>query len=235
MGVDKNTQKKVVRVDTGPKEMLVRGKHDLAVETTHPVIVKEFEQVYKALESDKRSDYDGKYVKTNKYIFKSIIKDIQSSKGRVIVGAGTATDSRGETLSFINGLYDGEYKQWYYNGQLAIIAFYKDGKNEGEYKRWYDNGQLWEHSFYKNDEYDGEWKQWHKNGQLSVHSFIKNGKENDSLRWHLSGVREGTERVRDLLQTVYEQTKESLLRAKQGKDFGSGKSVSRKDARAKKE
>ena len=35
---------------------------------------------------------------------------IEYAKGRVIVGAGTDTDSRGETLSFINGLYGGEYK-----------------------------------------------------------------------------------------------------------------------------
>ena len=57
-----------------------------------------------------------------------------------------------------NGLWfsgvekEGEYKQWWKNGQLWIHCFYKDGERHGEYKEWYDNGTLAVHRLYKNGE-----------------------------------------------------------------------------------
>lgn len=44
---------------------------------------------------------------------------------------------------------EGEYKDWWINGQLSIHYFLKDGKYEGEYKEWMLKGRLREHSFYR--------------------------------------------------------------------------------------
>jgi len=81
-----------------------------------------------------------------------------------------------------NGLWfsghegEGEYKEWYSNGELAIHCFYENGEREGEYKEWYENGQLDTHCFYKDDLREGEYKSWYYNGELWEHCFYKNGK-----------------------------------------------------------
>lgn len=57
-----------------------------------------------------------------------------------------------EFIIWFSGIeYEGEYKVWYGNGQLAVHAFYKRNKLHGEYKGWYPDGQMWKHAFYKND------------------------------------------------------------------------------------
>ncbi len=43
---------------------------------------------------------------------------------------------------------EGEYKQWYSNGQLCRHGFYKNNRKNGEYKEWYSDGKLWTHYFY---------------------------------------------------------------------------------------
>ena len=43
-----------------------------------------------------------------------------------------------------HGKLNGEYKEWYYNGQLWEECTYVNGEIDGEYKRWYENGQLLE-------------------------------------------------------------------------------------------
>ena len=63
------------------------------------------------------------------------------------------TDEQKEKGIFIQGNEEnGEYKEWWYNGQLFKHCFFKNERLEGEYKRWYSNGQLFIHCFYKNGE-----------------------------------------------------------------------------------
>ena len=66
-------------------------------------------------------------------------------------------------------LWDGEYKEWYENGQIEKHCWYnKDNTLDGEYKRWYDNGQLAIHCWCKDGNSNGEYKQWYDNGQLYI-------------------------------------------------------------------
>lgn len=51
----------------------------------------------------------------------------------------------------IDGKYDGEYKSWWNNGQLAVHCYYKNGKLDGECRHWDDDGMALEHYYYKND------------------------------------------------------------------------------------
>jgi len=54
------------------------------------------------------------------------------------------------TLFYLNNKKQGEYKYYWYNGQLCIHCFYLNGKVHGEYKGYNSNGQLSEHCFYLN-------------------------------------------------------------------------------------
>jgi antitoxin component YwqK of YwqJK toxin-antitoxin module len=48
-------------------------------------------------------------------------------------------------------------------------------KGEGEFKLWYYNGQLQSHWFYKNGLFDGEFKRWDSRGELLHHEIYKDG------------------------------------------------------------
>ena len=50
-----------------------------------------------------------------------------------------------------NGKREGEYKEYYNNGQLCMICNYKNNKIEGECKEYYKNGKLELMHNYKND------------------------------------------------------------------------------------
>ena len=41
-----------------------------------------------------------------------------------------------------NDAYEGELKEWDYNGNLFHLAHYKDGHEEGSQKLWYENGKI---------------------------------------------------------------------------------------------
>jgi len=85
--------------------------------------------------------------------------------------------------------FQGEYKEWYDNGQLKIHTTYKDGNIDGEYKLWFQNGQLYVHTTYQNGKIYGEYKKWFQNGQLSIQTtyknYIRNGKY---LEWNKNGM-----------------------------------------------
>ena len=42
----------------------------------------------------------------------------------------------------VNDAYEGELKEWDYNGNLIHLAHYKNGVEEGEQKMWYQNGKI---------------------------------------------------------------------------------------------
>ena len=42
----------------------------------------------------------------------------------------------------VNGKLEGEYNDYYMNGQLHIQSMYRNGKLEGEYNDYYKNGRL---------------------------------------------------------------------------------------------
>jgi len=46
----------------------------------------------------------------------------------------------GDKYVFYQGLYNGKYKKYYENGQLAKEATYENGKLVGTYKEWYKDG-----------------------------------------------------------------------------------------------
>ncbi len=47
---------------------------------------------------------------------------------------------------------------------------------DGEFKEWWANGQLYKHCFLKNSELNGESKDWNINGKLVKHALYKDDK-----------------------------------------------------------
>lgn len=56
--------------------------------------------------------------------------------------------TRQKPTRWANGYLDGEYKEWYENGQMRIHSYHKDGRLHGECKIWNVNGKLEDHTFY---------------------------------------------------------------------------------------
>ena len=75
------------------------------------------------------------------------------------------------------GIQNGEWIEYWENGQLEGKRNYKNGKVEGEYLKYYENGQLKYKSNHKDGKQDGEWLYYYDNGQLQFKSNYKDGKK----------------------------------------------------------
>ena len=90
----------------------------------------------------------------------------------------------GHGLWFSGYENEGEFKEWWENGNLCVQLFCKGGKQNGECKKWDDNGQLWLHCFYKDGIKDGEYKRW-ENGKPAEQCFYKDGKRDGEYKsWY---------------------------------------------------
>jgi RING-variant domain/MORN repeat variant len=81
----------------------------------------------------------------------------------------------GRTLiihSYINGIMDGPYVEYYPNGQIRSACRCKNNKIEGEYTEWYEDGAIKEESHYENGKKHGECIEWIREGYSRV-STIK--------------------------------------------------------------
>ncbi len=74
------------------------------------------------------------------------------------------------------GIKDGEFKQWFPTGQLAIQRWFLDGKMDGEYNEWSSNGNIFIQVEYVNGKMNGEYKKYNSNGELTQQSAFVNDK-----------------------------------------------------------
>jgi antitoxin component YwqK of YwqJK toxin-antitoxin module len=82
---------------------------------------------------------------------------------------------------------NGEYLEWYENGQQLIKCTYTDGKRNGEYLEWYENGQQLIKCTYTDGKRNGEYLSWYENGQQYKKYTYTDGKLNGeylSWQWH---------------------------------------------------
>lgn len=91
--------------------------------------------------------------------------------------AGSISDLVGPANAFEKSLTNGEYKQWWDNGQIAAHAFLKDGQYDGEFKVWDRDGKLLIHCWYKDGKLNGEYESWYGDGRVEEHSWYKNGEK----------------------------------------------------------
>jgi antitoxin component YwqK of YwqJK toxin-antitoxin module len=88
-------------------------------------------------------------------------------------GSYTFKDEYGQTLvyhSYIDGLMEGPYIEYYPNGRMKFVCRCKNNMIEGEYCEWYEDGSIKEESIYKNGRKDGESIEWSRKGAIRVAS-----------------------------------------------------------------
>lgn len=89
---------------------------------------------------------------------------------------------------YLNGLLEGEQKQWYPNGVLGEKRLYVSNRKEGLHEGWWDsNKPKYSYEFY-NDEFEGQVLEWYESGQLFKKFHYNAGHEEGSERlWYEDG------------------------------------------------
>jgi len=63
-----------------------------------------------------------------------------------------------ESGKFVNGKEEGEWLDFFENGQLSSKENYKDGKEDGLWKKYFENGQLRQVGNFKDGKHEAIWK-----------------------------------------------------------------------------
>jgi len=75
-----------------------------------------------------------------------------------------------------DGLFNGEKREYYEEGEIKAITPFKNSLAEGTYISYYQNGNIKDKQNYKNGNGEGEGLFYYENGQLEEKYFMKNGK-----------------------------------------------------------
>ena len=67
-----------------------------------------------------------------------------------------------------NEKIEGEYKEWYENGQLSKQSIYVNGKHHGGYKSWFRNDKLQMQCTYVDGKREGKYEYYYDCGQLWI-------------------------------------------------------------------
>ena len=84
--------------------------------------------------------------------------------------------SKESETTFVNGVENGEYKSWYYNGKLAWTGHYKNGLMDGDWRE-YDNyaGHLIGRDTYREGKLHGRSTSWDTHGTRFEDNMYLNG------------------------------------------------------------
>lgn len=112
---------------------------------------------------------------------KDLIKTMEEHGGYHMLGIDNYPNGRVMRVVPYNqqGIYDGEFRQYYESGQLAQKGSYKNGLGQGEYIWYYEEGSIKQKAFYKDDKIEG-----------IVTSFFPGGKIAQTVNY-VDGKREG--------------------------------------------
>jgi hypothetical protein len=97
-----------------------------------------------------------------------------------------ARDKEGEELYYALNQqtpYTGWVKALHDNGQIEVLAQFRDGKQDSLGTKWHDNGQKKSESIYKGNKQDGPSISWHRNGQKEWEGTYKDDKLISSRSW----------------------------------------------------
>ena len=90
-------------------------------------------------------EVNGTLVITRKYYPNKQLMEYREFRNEMKNGKQIAYwDNGNKRFEFIakNDAYEGELKEWDYQGKLFHLAHYKNGQEEGEQKLWYENGKI---------------------------------------------------------------------------------------------
>ena len=92
-----------------------------------------------------RPEVQGKLVVVQKYFPNKQLMEYREYRNEMKNGRQVAYWNNGNKrfeYTAKNDTYEGELKEWDYNGKLFHLAHYKDGHEEGAQKLWYENGKI---------------------------------------------------------------------------------------------
>ncbi len=89
---------------------------------------------------------------------------------------------------FNEGKKTGEWKFYYYTGDLEKVCTYEDGKLSGKYQYFYDKNRINVEGYYKNGQKSGVWTWYTNEGKRDMSGTFKEGKQ-DGLwtYWYPTG------------------------------------------------
>lgn len=130
-------------------------------------------------------------------------------------------------INFKKGKYNGNYKSYYYTGQLKEEYNYLDDKLSGDVTEYYINGVQKATAVMLNGKHNGVYKQYYKNGNLSSIETFTNGIKNGLAKsFHQNGAAQYEyDNVNDLIdgsiKEYYQNDKlKSTTECKKGKANG---------------
>jgi len=83
---------------------------------------------------------------------------------------------------------EGKHIEYYDNGSIKEIGFYKEWKRDSVWTYWYENGNMDSKISWRNGKLNGTISHWHENGVKSDSGFYKGGEEHGQyLQWHKNG------------------------------------------------
>lgn len=85
-------------------------------------------------------------------------------------------NKKSEELIFINNIANGNYIDWYDNGNMKDSGNFINGYKEGLWKSWYSNGLIESAGDYKTNKADGEWNWYRENGKQATKEIYTNAK-----------------------------------------------------------
>ena len=114
---------------------------------------------------------------------------------------------------FKNSLAEGTYISYYQNGNIKVKNTYKNGNEEGEGLFYYENGQLEEKYFMKNGKLDGEAINYFEDGKIRNKSIFKDGVLLEEEIYKDNEIRKNTFKNGEVIQQdIYSKNK--ILKAK---------------------
>ena len=106
---------------------------------------------------------------------------VARKKGNKLYGVQEEYKSNGKlqsTITYLNGLRDGEAVMYHENGKPYRITFYVRNKISGERKKYYKSGSLWSKQTYHEGLPSNDLKEFDENGKLiSNFEFVINSKK----------------------------------------------------------
>lgn len=93
-----------------------------------------------------------------------------------------------QEIHYQQGKENGTIKTWFYTGQPRTEVSYIEGKEHGSCQQWHRNGTLHTAGQYVHGMREGIWVQWYSNGLKNVQSYYQNGQlQGEYLTWHENG------------------------------------------------
>ena len=114
---------------------------------------------------------------------------------------------------FKNSLAEGTYISYYQNGNIKVKNTYKNGNEEGEGLFYYENAKLEEKYFMKNGKLDGEAIAYFEDGKIRNKSIFKDGVKLEEEAYKDDEIRKNTFKNGEIVQQdIYSKNKK--LKAK---------------------